>query len=213
MKKISLVKIIRGCLLWICLFIFFIFVRFPGDSFLKWTEYRLEEMINADISIVGINIQRDLSFFIERIDFKNNIGEEPHNVELRKILLKPDLKSLIRGVPAFTFRANIFKNGILKGTFYKSKDMNLVMNWEGINIREIKLPFFGKNFPISIDTNGKAILIMASKARAKGSEFIELTAEGLNLPFNYQKLPAFALPSQQVLYGRVKIIGMTPNPI
>ena len=213
MKKWRLVNIIWGCLLWTFFFIFFFMVRFPGDSFLKWTEYKIEEMIKADISIVGINIQRDISFFIERIDFKNNIGEEPLNIALRKILLKPDLKSLIRGVPSFKYRAHIFKNGILAGTFYKSKDMNLVINWEGINIREIKLPFFGKNFPLSIDTEGKATLIIAPKTRVKGSEFIELTAEGLNLPFNYQKLPAFVLPSQQVLYGKVKILGIKSNPI
>lgn len=207
MKKGRLIKITGGCLLWLFFFAVFFFVLFPGDAFFKWAEYKLEERLNAEITIMKISIQSNLDLFIEKINFKNNLREVPLDITLREITLKPDIKRLIRGIPSFSFKAKIFENGIVAGNYNGSKNKNLVFHWEGVNSKEIKLPRPGENSHISTITNGEAFLIIVPEERTKGSESIELKIENLNLPFKEIKFPPIPLAPQHIVYGKVRIFG------
>lgn len=213
MKKGRLIKIIGGCLLWLFLLAIFFFALFPGDAFLKWTGHRLEERLMAEITIMGISIQNDLTLFIKKIDFKKYIGKGLLKIALREITLKPDIKRLIRGIPSFKFRAKIFENGIIVGNYDGSKDNNLVFYWEGVHVKDIKLPLSEEYTQISTITNGEASLIILPEERAKGSESIELKSEGLNLPFKDMKLSAIPLAPNHIIYGKVRIVGTHQNPM
>lgn len=207
MKKGRSIKVIGGCLLWLFLFAVFFFALFPRDAFFKWAEYRLEEKLKAEITIMGINIQNDLGLFIEKINFKNNLREVPLDITLREITLKPDIKRLIRGTPSFKFRAKIFENGIVVGEYYVNNDKNLVFHWEKVHVKDLKLPLSEGYAQISTITNGEASLIILPEERMTGSESIELRAEGLNLPFKEIKLPPIPLAPQHIVYGKVRIVG------
>lgn len=205
MKKGRLVRVVGVCLLWLLLLSIFLYMTFPTDYFIRWVENRIEEKINAEVSIEGMSLQRNLSLFIERIDFKKDLGQGILNIPLYEVSLEPDIGMLIRGIPVFRFRGRAVE-GSFEGDYDGSKGKKVVLSWKGMNIDNLKLPWRWNSSKTLGIANGEADLSILEKDKGKGSEFINLKIEGFDLSFNELKLPPIAISPKEVIYGRIKVV-------
>ncbi|MFQ5901096.1 MAG: hypothetical protein ACE5IH_06015 [Thermodesulfobacteriota bacterium] len=204
-KNKRLLKLLIA-ILWLILFLSFFISRLPYSSIGGWIERRIEEKTNIGISIKGLRLTKGLGFFVDFLEIKKDFGDELLKVGFREVYINPDIKMLIRGVPAFELQGRIAEGGSVDGRYEGGEEQVINLSWEGVEIKKIKHPWQKRLPPLSNPTNGEASLVIIKKGRGKGSKTIEIKLQGAGIPSAGFKLPAIKLATGDIISGKIKVV-------
>lgn len=189
------------CSLWLILFLIFLFVRFPYETFIRWVEIKVERGADIELSIEGVSIRKDLSFSIDSLEISKVINNAMSGIALTEVSFKPNIGTLLGRAPAFMFSGKISSDGWIKGSYTGGEIASIHINWNGVRMKDIKLP---SGLPVlSSPTKGEAYLNITNKDMATGSESLIVQLKGLGFPFNELKLAAVEISTREILHGKI----------
>jgi hypothetical protein len=197
--------ILLVCILWVFLFLFFLFVKFPYAAFIRLAEHKVEQGADIDLTIDGVSIRRDLSLSIDALDIKKIFNNDRAGIVLTDVSFKPSLGMLVGRTPVFRFSGKISRNGRIEGNYSGGEVANVEIQWDGVGMNDIQFPWPG-GIPLLLDpTRGEATMNLINKDIATGSESLIVQLKGFGFPANDLKLSAVPLSSQEILYGKVSV--------
>ncbi len=191
------------CSLWLILFLFFLFVGFPYETFIRWAEIKVERGSDIELSIEGVSIRKDLSFSIDSMEIRKEINNAMSGITLTKVSFKPNIGMLLGRAPAFRFSGKISSDGWLEGNYKGGEIADININWNGVGMKDIQLPLPSGLPVLSNPTKGEAFLNITNKDMATGSESLIVQLKGSGFPSNELKLSAVAISNKEILYGKI----------
>lgn len=197
------------CSLWLILFLIFLLVRFPYETFIRWAEIKVERGSDIELSIEGVSIRKDLSFSIDSLEVSKEINNAMSGIALTKVSFKPNIGMILGRAPVFRFSGKISSDGWIEGNYTGGEIANININWNGVGMNDIQLPLPSGLPVLSSPTKGEASLNIINKDMATGSESLILQLKGSDFPFNELKLSAVAISSKEILYGKITA-SLTP---
>ncbi len=197
------------CSLWLILFLAFLLVRFPYETFIRWAEIKVERRSGVELSIEGVSIRKDLSFSIDSLEISKEMNNAMSGITLTKVSFKPTIGSLLGKAPAFIFSGKVSSDGWIEGNYTGGEIAAININWNGVGMKDIQLPLPSGLPVLSNPTNGEASLSIADKDLLTGSESLIVQLKGSGFPINELKLSAMEISNKELLYGKITA-SLTP---
>ncbi len=191
------------CSLWLILFLIFLLVRFPYETFIRWAEIKVERGSDIELSIEGVSIRKDLSFSIDSLEISKEINNAMSGIALTKVSFKPNIGTLLGRAPAFRFSGKISSDGWIEGNYTGGEIASITINWDGVGMKDIQLPLPSGLPVLSNPTRGEASLSIVDKNLLTGSESLTVQLKGSGFPSNELKLSAMEISNKEILYGKI----------